>query len=328
VQFENLFFNEVLHVLNTSTGQTEKYTIPLDQRIYVLEDIDCQSDLVMERKAESSESPAFLEGTEKLDLSFLLNILDGVLEIPGRIVIMTSNFIDKLDHALIRPGRIDVIAHFKKCLNVTLIEMMEFFYDIRLSPSEKARFHGLQEYKISPAEMGKIMFEHFDDYRNVIGELENKEDEKEPLKLEHILENPDLNTLTASEMMDCKLESKLESKLDDLKPGSSVQVSSVQVSQVKPNLPVFQKIMDDFKSENVVITKNVFITEEEQNEKARHFFEHGFTEAVEKRKLRTIENTKLGLYLKDRKFDKMYDPYNCESDIGSLLEPALDCSVL
>ena len=42
-----MFFNEVISVLNTSTGQTEKYSIPLDQRIYVLEDIDCQSDLVM-----------------------------------------------------------------------------------------------------------------------------------------------------------------------------------------------------------------------------------------------------------------------------------------
>ena len=170
-QFENLFFSEVIHVLNTSSGQTEKYSIPLDQRIYVLEDIDCQGDLVNERTKRD------VSGTlipEKLDLSFLLNILDGVLEIPGRIVIMTSNYMDQLDHALIRPGRIDVIANFKKCLNSTLMEMMEFFYDISLSPSEKKRILALEEYQISPAEMGKLLFEHFEDYPKVLDTLELK----------------------------------------------------------------------------------------------------------------------------------------------------------
>ncbi len=181
-QFENLFFNEVIHVLNTSSGQTEKYSIPLDQRIYVLEDIDCQGDLVMER---SKKNKMDISGTpvpaspipaspipEKLDLSFLLNILDGVLEIPGRIVIMTSNYIEQLDHALIRPGRIDVIANFKKCLNTTIIEMIEFFYDVSLSPSEKKRILALEEYQISPAEMGKLLFEHFEDYHKVLDSLE------------------------------------------------------------------------------------------------------------------------------------------------------------
>lgn len=37
----------------------------------------------------------------------LLNVLDGVVDTPGRIVVMTTNVIDVLDDALIRPGRID-----------------------------------------------------------------------------------------------------------------------------------------------------------------------------------------------------------------------------
>lgn len=171
-QFENLFFNEVISVLNTSSGQTEKYSIPLDQRIYVLEDIDCQSDLVMERKLKEKDEKEKEKIPEKLDLSFLLNILDGVLEIPGRIVIMTSNYIDKLDHALIRPGRIDVIADFKKCVNTTILEMIEFFYDIKLCSKERDRIMSLNEYMISPAEMGKIMFENFNDFRRTIETLE------------------------------------------------------------------------------------------------------------------------------------------------------------
>lgn len=40
-------------------------------------------------------------------LSCLLNVLDGVAPQEGRIVLMTSNFAERLDRALVRPGRID-----------------------------------------------------------------------------------------------------------------------------------------------------------------------------------------------------------------------------
>lgn len=217
-QFENLFFNEVINVINISTGQTEKYSIPLEQRIYVLEDIDCQSDLVTERSLKNNphEDPAvkqdtlmesvktnpnkpdtyknqpLFSGAEKLDLSFLLNILDGVLENPGRIVIMTSNHIDKLDHALIRPGRIDVIANFKKCQNQTLVEMLEFFYDVVLQEEEKQQMFDLTEYMISPAEMGKIMFENFNDYKMAILSLAQCIQNKSTVKdtIEHFEKSP------------------------------------------------------------------------------------------------------------------------------------------
>lgn len=47
-----------------------------------------------------------------ITLASLLNILDGVGAAEGRIVIMTSNCIEKLDSALIHPGRIDkVVPH-------------------------------------------------------------------------------------------------------------------------------------------------------------------------------------------------------------------------
>ena len=202
-QLENLFFNELIMVLNVSTGQSEKYYIPLDQRIYVLEDIDCQGDLVMERSTKNTSDPVpdvpvsiksnpnkpdtYLNDeswiqAEKIDLAFLLNLLDGVLEIPGRIVIMTSNFPEKLDRALIRPGRIDVIANFKRCNHQTMIEMIEFFYDISLMEEEKQEILRTREYSVSPAEMSKLMFENFGDYQNTI----------ETLKQTPVIEKPEV----------------------------------------------------------------------------------------------------------------------------------------
>jgi chaperone BCS1 len=44
---------------------------------------------------------------QDVSLSGLLNVLDGVASQEGRIVVMTSNFGDQLDSALVRPGRID-----------------------------------------------------------------------------------------------------------------------------------------------------------------------------------------------------------------------------
>ena len=44
---------------------------------------------------------------DALNLAGLLNVLDGVVDTPGRLLVMTSNHPEQLDPALIRPGRID-----------------------------------------------------------------------------------------------------------------------------------------------------------------------------------------------------------------------------
>jgi ATP-dependent 26S proteasome regulatory subunit len=104
-----------------------------------------------------------------VDLSFILNLFDGVMETPGRIIIMTSNHPEKLDHALIRPGRIDVIAKFEKCDHATMIEMIEFFYDFKLSEEEKSQItESVPPRHLSPAQVSKIMFENFSDYKTAI----------------------------------------------------------------------------------------------------------------------------------------------------------------
>lgn len=50
----------------------------------------------------------------RLSLSGLLNILDGVASQEGRVLIMTTNHLEKLDKALIRPGRVDMIVKFDR----------------------------------------------------------------------------------------------------------------------------------------------------------------------------------------------------------------------
>ncbi|KAG7290155.1 hypothetical protein NEMBOFW57_000152 [Staphylotrichum longicolle] len=50
-------------------------------------------------------------GAVQLHALGLLNVLDGVASQEGRIVLMTSNFAEKLDKALVRPGRVDKMLY-------------------------------------------------------------------------------------------------------------------------------------------------------------------------------------------------------------------------
>lgn len=50
-----------------------------------------------------------LAGKNHLTFSGLLNTLDGVASSEERLVFMTTNYMDRLDSALIRPGRVDLV---------------------------------------------------------------------------------------------------------------------------------------------------------------------------------------------------------------------------
>lgn len=63
----------------------------------------------------------------KITLSNLLNILDGSREMPGRIIVITTNRIDWIDEALLREGRIDIRVEMKKIGADLMWKMYENF---------------------------------------------------------------------------------------------------------------------------------------------------------------------------------------------------------
>ncbi|KAI0972373.1 P-loop containing nucleoside triphosphate hydrolase protein [Xylaria arbuscula] len=73
------------------------------QCIVLLEDVDA---IWTDRDSEKDESQAVARSN--CTLSGLLNVLDGVGSAEGRIIIMTTNKPDRLDSALVRPGRVDM----------------------------------------------------------------------------------------------------------------------------------------------------------------------------------------------------------------------------
>ena len=114
----------------------EKYIIPQEKRIIIFEDIDCMGSMVTERDKLDIIDDTVIDSVKDLkkkdlknnNLSYLLNILDGLNECCGRIIIMTTNKINSLDKALIRPGRIDIKIEFKKCTRYDIYKMIKIFW--------------------------------------------------------------------------------------------------------------------------------------------------------------------------------------------------------
>lgn len=124
--------------------------------ILVIEDIDCSIEL---QNRETDDKSTNAED-EKVTLSGLLNFIDGLWSSCGdeRIVICTTNHKDRLDPALLRPGRMDVHIHMCYCsfsgfkilaANYLQIEKHALFDDIE---------ELLQKVEVTPAQVaGELM---------------------------------------------------------------------------------------------------------------------------------------------------------------------------
>ena len=93
---------------------------------------------------------------DKITLSFLLNIIDGIRETPGRILIITSNNYKSLDNALVRPGRIDFTLEMGNASINTIKAMFFHYYNYELPEKIISR---LKENIISPAQLVSIRLE-------------------------------------------------------------------------------------------------------------------------------------------------------------------------
>ena len=98
-------FNKGVAIINFSNdlnddGFMKAISKVPDDSFLVLEDIDS---LFSDRKIHSKTMITF---------SGMLNILDGVARKDGQITFITTNYANRLDRALVRPGRIDFKLHF------------------------------------------------------------------------------------------------------------------------------------------------------------------------------------------------------------------------
>ncbi|CAA90252.1 Mitochondrial chaperone BCS1 [Caenorhabditis elegans] len=102
------------HLLNTAPPNS----------VVILEDIDAA---FVSREDPMSNHPAY-QGLSRVTFSGLLNALDGVACAEERLTFMTTNYVERLDPALIRPGRVDRKQYFGNATDGMLSKMFSRFY--------------------------------------------------------------------------------------------------------------------------------------------------------------------------------------------------------
>jgi len=174
----NIFYNTNLPIYHKRTNTTTYINIPLNKRLYVLEDADCLTSIVLDRNLqekmkveEKKEEKTYeqmraeeLTGLgETITLSHLLNVLDGILEIEGRMIILTTNRIDDIDSALKRPGRFDCVIEFTMCVKSTIKEMIHHIF------GQDVIIRNLDKYAnlFTPAEVQEILLKNMYDYEHI-----------------------------------------------------------------------------------------------------------------------------------------------------------------
>jgi chaperone BCS1 len=139
--------------------------------ILLIEDIDC---VFHERKATEDK-------TNRVTFSGLLNALDGVASAEGRILFATTNHRERLDPALIRPGRIDQQLEIGNATREQLRRMFARFYSdadpalaeefAELVPDNTVAMSAVQSYLIQHAESPRAALAECEDWLAELGAL-------------------------------------------------------------------------------------------------------------------------------------------------------------
>ena len=137
-------------------------SLPHDKRLYYIPEVDTQLlEVAKKREKKVVEPVVLLNAGEKekppepipsLTLGDILNVLDGVPERNGHILILDTNRLDELDPALIRPGRIDRVIEWKKSSAACTRQMIEHFYQTEIPSTAK-----IPDRKWSAAELHSIL---------------------------------------------------------------------------------------------------------------------------------------------------------------------------
>ncbi len=98
-----------------------------DKELIVIEDVDSNEDTIDRDKKQATDS-ASITSLLKGGVAEILNALDGIAVSHGRVIIMTTNHIEKLDPALVRPGRVDLKLFLGYVTPETLGQFVKTFF--------------------------------------------------------------------------------------------------------------------------------------------------------------------------------------------------------
>lgn len=132
------------------------------------------SKLIIASNIQDKNKEKEKENESQLTLSGILNQIDGVHNNHGMILIMTTNYPELLDEALIRDGRVDERIFFDYCDYEQIYLMFKNFYnsiDVSLE-TIKSKIN-LDEYKIAPCNVENSMRRYYSNHILALDDIVN-----------------------------------------------------------------------------------------------------------------------------------------------------------
>jgi len=144
--------------------------------IVLLEDVDA---VFIDRTLQS-------EGRRGSGVTFsgLLNALDGVASQEGRLFFMTTNHIEKLDPALIRPGRCDIKVEVRRASRTQCGRLFCRFFADASEAETNAFADSLPEYELSMASVQGYLLEHKNDKPGALAHVQRLLSTSKPLHVD------------------------------------------------------------------------------------------------------------------------------------------------
>ncbi|KAK7309312.1 hypothetical protein RJT34_05933 [Clitoria ternatea] len=131
-----------------------------NRSILVIEDIDCSVDIPERRHGDARK-----QNDVQLTLSGLLNFIDGLWSSCGdeRIIIFTTNHKERLDPALLRPGRMDMHIHMTYCSYQGFKTLASNYLEISSDHHLFGEVEGLiDDIEITPAQVAEELMKNED----------------------------------------------------------------------------------------------------------------------------------------------------------------------
>jgi ATP-dependent 26S proteasome regulatory subunit len=136
-----------------------------NRSILVVEDIDCSIDLHQRPGDQGPDRraprPGFTgdDSEDKVTLSGLLNFVDGLWSTSGdeRIIVFTTNFQERLDPALLRPGRMDMHIHMSYCTPESFRILASNYHSVKDHAMFPEIEQLMEEVQITPAEVAEVL---------------------------------------------------------------------------------------------------------------------------------------------------------------------------
>ncbi|XP_051215656.1 AAA-ATPase At3g50940 isoform X1 [Lolium perenne] len=143
-----------------------------NKSILVIEDIDCCFTATSREDGKDRKTPELPEDgsddcsstQQNITLSGLLNFIDGLWSTSGeeRIIIFTTNYKDRLDPALLRPGRMDMHVYMGYCGWEAFKTLARNYFLVDDHPLFQEIQGLLAQVEVTPAEVSEMLLRNED----------------------------------------------------------------------------------------------------------------------------------------------------------------------